>query len=66
MSPLSGISKPASMRSKVVLPQPDGPSSEKNSPRLISKLTSSTARLYVDVTRGFLFDDSNRLVGGLG
>jgi glycerol transport system ATP-binding protein len=25
----------------------------------------STARLYVDVARGFLFDSSNRLVGGL-
>ena len=26
----------------------------------------ATARLYVDVARGFLFDSSNRLVGGLG
>ena len=31
--PAVGISKPASMRSSVVLPQPDGPSSAKNSPR---------------------------------
>ena len=31
----SGSSKPASMRSDVVLPQPDGPSSEKNSPSRI-------------------------------
>ena len=33
MVPDVGVSKPASMRSSVVLPQPDGPSSEKNSPR---------------------------------
>ena len=32
-----GCSKPAIMRSVVVLPQPDGPSIEKNSPRWISK-----------------------------
>ena len=43
ISPVVGVSKPASIRSKVVLPQPEGPSSEKNSPRRISKLTSSTA-----------------------
>ena len=30
--PASGSSKPAIIRSEVVLPQPDGPSSEKNSP----------------------------------
>src|SRR3546814_2587435 len=31
------------MRSSVVLPQPEGPSSTKNSPALMSRLTSSTA-----------------------
>ena len=31
MSPSVGTSRPASMRSNVVLPQPDGPSSAKNS-----------------------------------
>ncbi len=36
-SPAVGSSKPASMRSSVVLPQPEGPSSEKNSPRRMSK-----------------------------
>src|SRR5215212_6845078 len=41
--PLSGISKPAMMRRLVVLPQPDGPSSEKNSPALMSSVTPSTA-----------------------
>src|SRR3954470_21100917 len=39
----SGISKPAIMRRLVVLPQPDGPSSEKNSPALMSSVTASTA-----------------------
>src|SRR5262245_60875441 len=43
-SPDVGSSKPASMRSSVVLPHPDGPSREKNSPRRISNDTSSTAR----------------------
>ena len=42
MAPLSGVSKPAIMRSRVVLPQPDGPSSAKNSPRATSRLTSLT------------------------
>src|SRR2546421_611059 len=43
IEPLSGLSSPASMRSSVVLPQPDGPSSAKNSPALISSDRSSTA-----------------------
>src|SRR5262245_28530214 len=43
ISPSVGISNPASIRNKVVLPQPDGPSSAKNSPSSISKLTLSTA-----------------------
>ena len=36
--PQSGSSKPAIMRSVVVLPQPDGPSSEKNSPAAMSSV----------------------------
>ena len=42
-APAVGSSKPASMRISVVLPQPDGPSSEKNSRSWISSDTSSTA-----------------------
>ena len=38
-----GLSKPAIMRSSVVLPQPDGPSSEKNSPSRMVRLASSSA-----------------------
>src|SRR6266704_3671134 len=41
--PESGTSNPAMMRSVVVLPHPDGPSSPKNSPRSTSIETLSTA-----------------------
>ena len=43
MRPVEGDSKPASMRSVVVLPQPEGPSIEKNSPRAMAKCASCTA-----------------------
>ena len=42
--PLVGRSKPPIIRRVVVLPQPDGPRSEKNSPVPIVSETSSTAR----------------------
>src|SRR6266487_1909159 len=41
--PPVGCSKPAIIRSVVVLPQPDGPRNETNSPRSASRLKSSTA-----------------------
>src|SRR3989440_2263744 len=43
MSPPSTGEKPATMRSSVVLPQPDGPSSVNSSPSPISSVTRSTA-----------------------
>ena len=43
MRPAVGVSKPASMRSSVLLPQPDEPSSAKISPLAISRLTLLTA-----------------------
>src|SRR5919204_4559829 len=43
ISPLSGIRKPATRLSSVVLPQPDGPSSVISSPRRTSSDTSSSA-----------------------
>ena len=43
MRPPFGVSKPASMRSSVVLPQPEGPSSAKNSFSRMSSETPSTA-----------------------
>src|SRR5689334_16179912 len=41
--PVSGCSKPAIIRSVVVFPEPDGPSSVKNSPAPTFRSTSSTA-----------------------
>src|SRR4051812_1062338 len=55
--PLVGSSKPPIIRSVVVLPQPDGPSSEKNSPAAISSVTPSTAR-----TAPKLFSRSSRAI----
>src|SRR5690242_21074624 len=43
ISPALGSSKPATMRSVVVLPQPDGPTSTTNSPSSIARLTLFTA-----------------------
>src|SRR6476660_4682761 len=43
ISPADSLSRPASIRSSVVWPQPDGPSSAKNSLRWISSDTLSTA-----------------------
>src|SRR5262245_16260590 len=42
--PASSSAKPAMSRNRVVLPQPDGPSSVKNSPSSILRVTSRTAR----------------------
>ncbi|MNL69975.1 hypothetical protein D3C87_1949070 [compost metagenome] len=42
MDPLLGVSKPAIIRRMVVLPQPDGPSREMNSPLSKAKLTPLT------------------------
>ena len=42
MLPAVGSSKPATMRSTVVLPQPDGPRKETNSPAPTSRLKSCT------------------------
>jgi hypothetical protein len=41
IGPASSSAKPATMRSSVVLPQPDGPSSVKNSPSATVTDTSS-------------------------
>ena len=42
-SPVVGSSIPARIRSSVVLPQPEAPSSEKNSPRAMSKVMPFSA-----------------------
>src|SRR5262245_47504980 len=43
--PAVGVSSPAIRRSSVVLPQPEGPRSAKNSPAPISRLTLLTAAI---------------------
>src|ERR1700681_288433 len=48
--PALGCSRPATQRSVVVLPQPEGPSSATISPAATVKLTSSTAGLPVAKT----------------
>src|SRR5580658_6903506 len=58
--PLEGCSKPPTMRSVVVLPQPDGPSSAKNSPGASSSVRSSTAIMPLNSLVTF----SNRTAGG--
>src|SRR6476659_6535898 len=45
ISPSVGVSKPASIISVVVLPDPDGPSSVRNSPRWMSRSRCSTTRV---------------------
>src|SRR5215472_12822641 len=43
ISPSSGCSKPAINRSEVVLPQPEGPRSDRNSPVRTFRVTALTA-----------------------
>lgn len=43
MRPVVGGRKPAIMFSSVLLPQPEGPTIDTNSPAAISRLTSPTA-----------------------
>ena len=45
LPPASGNSSPAMMRSMVVFPQPDGPSSTSVSPRAMSSVAGSSARV---------------------
>src|SRR5215470_14147879 len=68
ISPDVAFSRPAMMRRNVVLPQPDGPSSTKNSPSRTAKLMPSTAttspnclRIFVAVT-GAMKDFPNAML----
>src|SRR5262245_53553941 len=61
MSPSSGSSNPATMRIVVVLPQPDGPSSVRNSPSRMSIDRSSTA-----TTSPKVFVTPRMLIAGVG
>ena len=55
-----GSSKPAIIRRVVVLPQPDGPSSEKNSP-CVDRQVHPLDRLHVAVVGGELLGDPDQL-----
>jgi hypothetical protein len=70
MRPSVGVSKPASMRSRVVLPQPDGPSRQKNSPSSMVRETLSTATMrpnrlvtFSKVMMGLLMAPQGRSLG---
>ena len=52
--PLVGRSKPAIIRSVVVLPQPDGPSSVKNSPGGIVEVDAGDRDVLAERLRQFL------------
>ena len=56
ISPAVGITKPAIILNVVVLPQPDGPKIEKNSPELILKSMPLTATLSSNFLLVYLFE----------
>ena len=66
MRPSSGVSKPASIRSSVVLPQPLGPNSAKNSPALMSSESRSTARKLPKCLGDPLDPEQRHVVGRIG
>src|SRR5438128_9416289 len=70
MAPWVGSSNPPIIRSEVVLPQPEGPSRLKNSPRSISSVRSSTAvtsanRLVTRSSRTSMSAKGAPFVGGV-
>src|SRR5262249_9925971 len=71
ISPLSGIRKPPTRLSSVVLPQPDGPSSVISSPRRTSSETASSAatlpkRLVTPSRSTSIFSPPVARVAGVG
>src|SRR6476646_855180 len=63
MRPEVGVSNPAIMRSVVVLPEPDGPSIEKNSPWRTSRSTPATAMIGDTPPPNSLRTPSSRIAG---
>jgi len=59
--PEVGASNPPIIRRVVVLPQPDGPRSEKNSPAPMSSETRSTAR----ISRNSFVSSASRISGAV-
>src|SRR5215211_1380622 len=62
ISPESGVSSPATQRSVVVLPQPDGPSSVKSCPSSTSSEMSSTANTRLRFSPRLAPNDFTRFV----
>src|SRR3569623_396757 len=62
--PAVGLSKPATMRKTVVLPQPDGPSSERNSPPSMPRLKPLTTMLVENCLRTSLISRKAMLTPG--
>src|SRR5689334_3741590 len=65
ISPSSGRSSPATLRSVVVLPQPDGPSSVKKLPGLTSKLTPASASTPPSCVLKDFFKLATRIISNL-
>src|SRR5262249_47939182 len=65
ISPSSGRSRPATLRSVVVLPQPDGPSSVKKLPGLTSKLTPASASTPPSRVLKDFFKFATRIISNL-
>src|SRR5215217_612999 len=66
MLPPVGPSNPATMRSTVVLPHPDGPSSETNSPRTTERSTRWTATFWPKALWSFSISRKAMIVLGAG
>src|ERR1051326_2331819 len=63
--PSSGRSRPATLRSVVVLPQPDGPSSVKKLPGFTSKLTPASASTPPSCVLTDLHNSETRIISNL-
>ena len=56
--PNVGSTKPPIIRSRVVLPQPEGPRIAKKSPQWISRLTGLTANVLPNLSRHFAAEEA--------
>ena len=63
MSPRLRLSSPATISISVLLPHPDGPTTETNSPASMSTLTSFSARNGLSVSSPNVFDTRLMLIG---
>ena len=63
MSPLVRASRPATISISVLLPQPEAPTTETNSPAAMSTLTSFSARNGLSVSSPKIFETLPMLIG---